>query len=410
VEERTHGRMRTIAAAPLAAYVGLSAGQAFAQSPRTFNDANTAQLTTICNAQNRAAAPVLGPGLAAICTAARTSGATLDVSGSGIITATPPSTLERERRKREEAVEAVEQGGGGSADQSVFRLGEALTLTVAAGAASVTHPTNAYEEPYHGTETYAVATLGAQATPWLTVGGGFGYTHTSAEFEDLGGFRVDAYRPFLFASATPFEGAFIDGDLGYGRLDSNRYRTATMALNPSVSPFPVRGTARGNPVTDEFSLGLRAGYDSRIGLLTIGPRVGLRGATWDQGSYHESSPTGLELAYDSISQNSVQSTLGVAASVAIETGFGVVLPQVGLSWVHEFVTTQPRITARFVEAPGSGSFSYRAQKPAGNFATLDIQTVLVLHGRWRPYVDFGTLLGNSNYQSYGGIIGVNCAF
>jgi hypothetical protein len=74
------------------------------------------------------------------------------------------------------------------------------------------------------------------------------------------------------------------------------------------------------------------------------------------------------------------------------------------------VTTQPRITARFVEAPGFGSFSYRAQKPAANFATLDVQTVLVTRGRLRPYVDFGTLLGNSNYQSYGGIVGVNCAF
>jgi outer membrane autotransporter protein len=233
---------------------------------------------------------------------------------------------------------------------------------------------------------------------------------SSATFEDLGGFWINAYRPFLFASAVPFDGAFIDGDLGYGRLDSTRNRGSAVALNPSLGAFLARGIVTGSPETDEFSGAVRAGYDTRIGPLNVGPRAGLRAATWNQGEYSESGTTGLQLSYQSADQSSVQSTLGVSASVVVETRWGALLPQIEIDWVHEFLTTQPRITSRFIEAPASAGFSYRAQKPAANFATLDVQAVLAVRGRLRPYVDFGTLLGNGNYQSYGGVIGINCAF
>ena len=64
---------------------------------------------------------------------------------------------------------------------------------------------------------------------------------------------------------------------------------------------------------------------------------------------------------------SIRSELGVQLSRAISTNFGVVLPYVGATWVHEFEDRGSDIQARFVVDPYSEDFDQLAEDlPGGN--------------------------------------------
>jgi hypothetical protein len=122
---------------------------------------------------------------------------------------------------------------------------------------------------------------------WLSYGAGFTYQYLDGNFVDRGGFRVDSYNPFLFATFLPFDGAFIDTSLGYTRLSNERRRGANVALLPTT-PTLSGGIATGTPGENAYTGSVQAGYDRQSGILTIGPRLGLTASTWRVDPYTES--------------------------------------------------------------------------------------------------------------------------
>ena len=398
--------MALLAVLPLAALSPARAQQA--GGLRTFGSANTFALTQICTALRAGPTPGLGPNLASVCNAANASGQSLDVSGAGIITATPMSTTQREESREAEIAEAEAKGSGGSADSQVYRLANNLNLFVATGGDSVIHRASAFEEPYHGADGSLVVGAGVHPVSWLTYGVGFDYRTLHGSFEDLGGFRVTTYRPFLFASVAPFDGAFIDIEFGYARMNNTRNRGATVALQP-VGPI-LRGIATGTPGENAYNGSILAGYDWRFGRLSAGPRIGVNAGHYAVNGYTEAGQTGLELRYASVDQNSLQSVIGMAANLVIATDFAVVLPGVSASWVHEFEAYPRLIRAQFVEAPGSSPFSFSSERPAADFGVLGLNVTAVLPSRLRAFAEFSTVAGNGHYESYGGRLGVAYAF
>ncbi len=381
----------------------MAADPAVAQQ-QTFNNANTLQLNNvICSGPAGGAGPGLGPNLAAICAARARAGVPLDVSGAGIISSVPPSTEQRQQQRDQELAEAEEKGSGGSADMQRFRLFGDTSLALSIGADSVVHPSNAYEEPFHASSSAVTVAVNTHPLSWLNYGLGFTYQHYAGSFEDLGGFNINTYRPFLFATVTPANGMFIDATLAYARIGNTRDRGANVMLgNTMVS----RGIAAGTPGENGYTGSILSGYDRQFGRLTIGPRLGFNVGTWNMPAYQETGNTGLELRYQAVTQSSLQSTLGGAASMVFPTAFGAVVSTVTAGWVHEFEAYSQLIHAQFVQAPGSPFFTYSSQKPAANYGVLAITVSTALPGGARPYATFGTLLGNGVYQSYGGMVGV----
>ena len=375
-----------------------------AAAQQTFNNANSLQLNNvICSGPAGCGGAGLGPNLAAICRARGATGVPLDVSGAGIISSVPPSTEQRQQQRNQEIAEAEEKGSGGSADVQRFRLFGDTSLALSIGADSVVHPANAFEEPYHASSSAVTVATNTHPVSWLNYGLGFTYQHYAGSFEDLGGFSINTYRPFLFASVTPADGVFIDATLAYARIGNTRDRGANVAqAGTTVS----RGIASGTPGENGYTGSILAGYDRQFGKLTIGPRLGFNAGSWTMDGYQESGNTGLELRYQSVTQSSLQTTLGGAASVVFPTAFGAVVSTVTAGWVHEFEAYSQLIHAQFVQAPGSPFFTYSSQKPAADFGVLDITVSAALPSGVRPYATFGTILGNGVYQSYGGMVGV----
>jgi len=384
--------------------VGGSVAAMPAAAQQKFNNANSLQLNNvICSGPAFAGGAGLGPNLAAICRARAITGVPLDVSGAGIISAVPPSTEQRQQQRNQEIAEAEEKGSGGSADTQRFRLFGDTSLALSIGADSVVHPANAFEEPYHASSSAVTVAVNTHPVSWLNYGLGFTYQRYAGNFEDLGGFNINTYRPFLFASITPVPGVFVDATLAYARIGNTRDRGANVTqAGQTVS----RGIAAGTPGENGYTGSILAGYDKQFGRLTIGPRLGFNAGTWSTDAYEESGNTGLELRYQAVNQSSLQTTLGGAASVVFPTAFGAVVSTVTAGWVHEFEAYPQLIHAQFVEAPGSTFFTFSSQKPAADYGVLGITVSAALPSGARPYATFGTILGNGVYQSYGGMVGV----
>jgi outer membrane autotransporter protein len=145
---------------------------------------------------------------------------------------------------------------------------------------------------------------------------------------------------------------------------------------------------------------------------TIGPRAGLNYVYNDQEDYNESGGNGLALSYSGLNQSSLQTTLGAVATMPISTGFGVVQPQIGVSWVHEFLNDSRNVQAEYRDSPNPAAtgFTFKREQPARDWAVIDLGVSVVLPNQLQPFVSFTTIQGNENFVSYGGVLGLRKGF
>ena len=371
----------------------------------TFNSAIDRQLGNGCavfrQGSDEDPVPGVGPNLNALCAAGAGQGAGTS-AGTGSLSAGTPALVFRERLRA--VREGTDEEGGGASADTLTDLGQGFSLFLSAGASSVSHQNNEFEDGY--ASQVPTVTLGAdyRLTDWLVLGLGFNYTNFEGDYDDGGGFNDHSFGPLLYASFTPWETSFVDVVLGYARQEYYSSRRASFFNGADTFGGHVSGNRDGN----QYSGGVLAGYDYPIGNVTVGPRVGLNVVHWQNDSFEEDGNTGLEMRYSSLNRTSVQSSLGLTGTVAISTGFGVIVPQASAAWVHEYADDQRNMDARFVEdnRPNPSRFSFNRERPARNWADLDLGVSAVLPNGWQPFVNFSTIQGNDNFTTYGGAVGV----
>ncbi len=364
---------------------------AFAQ---TFSTAATAAAEAACG---------LGPPPAI---AAGVCGGGGTVGGLGAVTQPNATAVVEDRLKTAREAAEDDTSGGASADTTDTPLGGGLNAFFSAGAETLTHDKNAYEDGYDSVMPMATVGVDYALTRWLNAGLAFNYTHSSGDYDNGGNFNNNSYGPLIYASILPFEGAFTDVVLSYARNDY--YRSRRAVINGGTAPVGkqhVSGDYSGN----EYSAALHTGYDYPVGSITIGPRAGLNYTYWQIDNYKEDGNSGLELRYSGQNQESLQSSLGAAASIAIGTSFGVILPQVNAAWVHEFLNGARSIDAKYIAVPDSESFSFDRESTARNWAVIGVGVSAVLPNGIQPFVNFSTVQGNDDYVSYGGTLGLRVA-
>ena len=188
---------------------------------------------------------------------------------------------------------------------------------------------------------------------------------------------------------------------------SQAHRVAVVldACDPAEEPIS-EGHTSADYSENQYTAGVLAGYDQPFGNVTVGPRLGLAFSYEDFESIKEEGDTGLELRYNNLNQTSVQSSLGVQASVGFETAYGVVVPQAAVAWVHEYANNDRNIDARLVEAPAAPSFTFQREPPARDWASIGLGVSALLPNGLQPFVQFATIQGNENFVTYGGTAGV----
>jgi outer membrane autotransporter protein len=170
----------------------------------------------------------------------------------------------------------------------------------------------------------------------------------------------------------------------------------------------VAGEASSNSDGDEWLINALVGYDHNISNVTIGPRVGLLYTHLSIDDYSEDGGAGLAMSYDDQTVKSLQTTVGLQGSIAINTSYGVWVPQATADWLHEFENDRRDIKVQFAgdKTANPSRFKFNNDKPDRDFFNLGIGTVLVLPNGIQPFVNFRAMVGNDRFDNYAGTVGV----
>jgi outer membrane autotransporter protein len=245
---------------------------------------------------------------------------------------------------------------------------------------------------------------GFDSTMFLA-GTAFNYVHRDGDFDGGGDFNTDSFGGLIFGSVMPIPAMFLDIALGYTRHDYDLKRSVEYVTLGGTS---FGGNAKSDSDGDEFIIRAVAGYDYTIRNITVGPRVGLNYTHLSIDDYKESNAGGIGLEYDDQTVKSLQTTVGLQGSMAINTSYGVWVPQATADYVHEFQNDRRSIDVQFVEDNRANptKFSFNNDKPDRDFFNLGIGTVLILPNGIQPFVNFRALVGNNRFDNYAGTVGV----
>jgi uncharacterized protein YhjY with autotransporter beta-barrel domain len=297
-------------------------------------------------------------------------------------------------------------------------------------------------EPGYRSDTYG-GTIGGDyaVTRSLLAGLAFKYAHTSGRFfQDGGTFDTDAYSVLLYASLHPLTNLFVDLVGGYTRKEYDIERRINFSVIRSQAPDVLvsrQGTAVSSTGGDEWQVSASSGYDFSLGPVTVGPRLGIhyRHTTIDKFKERGRNPvgcttfppdppdfagsttcsqltgTGLELIFDRQTEESLRTTAGVFASLALSLGFGVLVPQATVEYVHEFLDDQRSIAFRFAEDNAFRTkFRFQTDPPDRDYLNAGVGLVLVLPRGVTPYVNYTGLFGYSDQHRHAVTVGVRLEF
>jgi outer membrane autotransporter protein len=100
----------------------------------------------------------------------------------------------------------------------------------------------------------------------------------------------------------------------------------------------------------------------------------------------------------------------VYGSIAISTGFGVLVPQTTLEYIHEFLDPQRKITFRFIDDLNRTPFRFENDRPDRDYFNLGAGIVLVLARGFSPFLNYRALVGYNDQRSHTVTAGLRVEF
>jgi outer membrane autotransporter protein len=241
----------------------------------------------------------------------------------------------------------------------------------------------------------------------MLLGGALRYARDDGDFRGGGNFDTHSYGFLLHANYVPAPKFFLDTNAGYMRRN---YSITRAVFFDAGAGNAFIGNARGKPDGNEFHIGTNGGYDFNFQNITVGPRLGINYKRNQIDSYRERGVTGLELVYDNQHENSLASTVGAQGSVAISTSIGVLVPQLAIEYLHEFLDPQRRIDFRFAEDLNGVQFRFQNDRPDRNYFNVGGGLVLQLARGIAPFISYRALLGYRDQSSHRATAGLRIEF
>jgi outer membrane lipase/esterase len=241
----------------------------------------------------------------------------------------------------------------------------------------------------------------------LILGAAFTYAHDFGNYDGVGGgFDHNSYGILAYGSVQPIANMFIDAVAGYTRKDYNFDRRAGIVLaGPSVA-----GSTHGDTNGNEWRIGVNSGYDFVFGAFTVGPRLGVLYRETTMNDFKESGHTGLELSYSNQNIQSLTLRPGVYGSYAFSTSWGVVIPQMTLEYVHEFLDDQRSVQFSFVQDPQNRRFLFETTPPDRDYMNLGVGVSMVLPSGLQPFLNFRDMLAYQDRNTYTVTLGLRIPF
>jgi uncharacterized protein YhjY with autotransporter beta-barrel domain len=298
---------------------------------------------------------------------------------------------------------------GEETDESgmVSKISPKLSLIFSVEGEALDRDVTDFEDGYDSDILRLTAGIDSQFTDKFLAGVALTYNDHEGDLDSGGDFENDSFGVVAYASFIPTKQVFIEATAGYASKGFKRTRIASFKVNDvELGGRPVKGSYDGN----ELSGGVLIGYDRSVKNITFGPRASLDWSYNDFDGYTEKGDTGLELSFEDTSEFSLQSRFGVTGSMAFSTGFGVLVPQMYVNWVHEFENDQRTENFSFDDDENSVQYQYEDEPPDRNFFELALGVSAVLPNGWQTYAQYRTLLGHDDIDSHVGVLGMRTDF
>lgn len=135
------------------------------------------------------------------------------------------------------------------------------------------------------------------------------------------------------------------------------------------------GTAYNKHDGVQYTAKTEFGYPFTFGATTLTPLANLTWTRLVQEAYEEYGPTAANLAIGEATTDSLTHGIGAKLSQQIGTSYGTLVPELRLTWLHEYKANAPETTARF--AAGGAAFTSEGVAPARNGAMIGLGLTLL---------------------------------
>jgi uncharacterized protein YhjY with autotransporter beta-barrel domain len=292
-------------------------------------------------------------------------------------------------------------GGGAGDDPPNSLLGDRLGLflsgTLRRGSEATTDAEEGFDFKYSGLTLGADYRLGDS----YVLGVAAGYGKSRSIFDDSAG-RLDArhWSESVYGSFSK-DRFHIDLLAGFGHVSYDLFRNIQYGSSSSsvgCGNGVCSTDTTGNTGAREYSLVASSGMDFHRDAFAFGPTLELDYKQVGINGFTEAGPSGLDLNFGGMSSSSLLAKLGGYGSYAYKTVLGVIVPQVRLRYVHEFLNDPRTQTVEFAAdtLPGAADRAFQVYTAAINRNYLD----------WRASVLWQFPHGIAAFAEYGGLSGL----
>ena len=297
-----------------------------------------------------------------------------------------------------DAVASLVPGGGASADRSslMSRLG-----IFANGQGSFGTQDATSGEPGYDFHTTGI-TVGVdyRFTDQLVLGVAFGYLHTKAAYDlSAGSSGANGYDLSAYGTFYILDRLYLDAIVTGGWNTYNNERNV-----PDVT-----ATANSNTNGTQFSVSVGAGYNFNIGAFGFGPTGRVNYIHVHVDGYQETGATPFNVTVGSQNVQSLTTDFGGQAAYAFSIPWGVLAPFLRLEWEHQYLGNSRTVTGSLVASP-STVVSNQTASPDRDYLRIGAGLSATFRRGVSAFLDFDTVVGQSNFSSYAFNAGVRLEF
>ena len=222
-----------------------------------------------------------------------------------------------------------------------------------------------------------------------------GYAHTGADLANGGNLEVNGGKLGLYATA--FTGGFYaDAAVTGGFSGYDSHRTALL------------GSANGSTNGGDLNVLVAAGYDWKMGGLSVGPTANFQYTYVGFSGFTESGSL-APLKFDNQNADSERTAFGMKASYDWKVGHVIIRPEISVAWQHEYGDQAYSIVSSFASGAGN-SFTVNSPQIGRDSLLIGAGAAVLLSERISIYAYYDGELVRTNYQSNNVSAGVRMTF
>lgn len=221
-----------------------------------------------------------------------------------------------------------------------------------------------------------------------SMGLALGYGRTDMDIEHQGGsMDVGNYSGTVYGSYYPSDNSYIDA---IGVINLSNYDMRRRVVFGTTDE-----TAKSSTDSIGYALSLGGGYDfvQRGFTSTLNARLDYLKTTID--GYRETSAGSYNIAINKQQVSQLVSTLGAQFRYAFSYSWGVLLPHVNVSWLHQFQGNADNVKGYFLIDPNS-QFSFATNQPSSNYYVLALGASATFADGVSSYVQYETTMAQEN--------------